>query len=61
MTAATSRELPGDPRTGLDDVPRVVGGRGWRVGEKREGTTWRPAADAATVRAPVPAAGRRLS
>ena len=45
MTATTSRGLPGDPRTGRDEVPRVAGGRGWRVGEKREGTAWRPAVD----------------
>ena len=45
MTATTSRELPGDSRTGRHDVPRVVGGRGWRGGVKREGTAWRPAVD----------------
>jgi HSP20 family protein len=38
MTATTRRELPGDSRAGLDDVPRVAGG-------KREGTAWRPAVD----------------
>ena len=42
---ATSRELPGNSRTGRGDVPRVVGGRGWRGGEHREGTAWRPAVD----------------
>ncbi|MGE5287816.1 MAG: Hsp20/alpha crystallin family protein [Micromonosporaceae bacterium] len=45
MTATTSRELPGNSRTGRDEVPRVVGGRGWRAGGKREGTAWRPAVD----------------
>ena len=42
---ATSRELPGNSRNGRGDVPRVVGGRGWRGGEHREGTAWRPAVD----------------
>jgi HSP20 family molecular chaperone IbpA len=45
MTAATSRKLPGNSRTGRDEVPRVVGGRGWRGGEHLEGTAWRPAVD----------------
>ena len=45
MTATTSRELPGNSSTARDEVPRVVGGRGWRGGEKREGTAWRPAVD----------------
>jgi HSP20 family protein len=45
MTATTSRELPGNSYTARDEVPRVVGGRGWRGGEKREGTAWRPAVD----------------
>jgi HSP20 family protein len=45
MTATTRRRLPGNPRTGRDGVPRVVGGRGWRGGEMREGTAWRPATD----------------
>jgi HSP20 family protein len=45
MTATTSRGLPGNSRTGRDEVSRVVGGRGWRAGEKREGTAWRPAVD----------------
>jgi Hsp20/alpha crystallin family len=34
MTATTSRGLPGNPRAVRDEVPRVVGGRGWRAGEK---------------------------
>lgn len=42
---ATIRELPVNPRTRRDEVPRVVGGRGWRGGEKLEGTAWRPAVD----------------
>lgn len=45
MTAMTGPELPGNWRTGLAGVPRVVGGRGWRGSEKREGTAWRPAVD----------------
>jgi len=47
MTTTASRELRrrGDSRPGWDEVPRVVGGRGWRGGEKREGTAWRPAVD----------------
>jgi HSP20 family protein len=45
MTATTSRGLAGKSRTVRDDVPRVVGGRGWWGGEKREGTAWRPAVD----------------
>src|SRR5689334_11064476 len=45
MTATTSRGLPGNWRTGRDEVSRVVGGRGWRAGGKREGTAWRPAVD----------------
>jgi len=28
-----------------DAIPRVAGGRGWRIGEKREGTAWWPAVD----------------
>jgi HSP20 family molecular chaperone IbpA len=50
MTATTSRELPGNSRTGRDEVPRVVGGRGWRGGEHREGTAWRPAVDISELR-----------
>jgi len=45
MTATTSRGLPGNWRTWRDEVSRVVGGRGWLVGGKREGTAWRPAVD----------------
>jgi HSP20 family molecular chaperone IbpA len=45
MTATTSRGLSGNPSAGRDEVPRVVGGRGWRAGDKREGTAWRPAVD----------------
>jgi HSP20 family protein len=45
MTATTSRGLPGNWRTGRDEVSRVVGGRGWLVSGKREGTAWRPAVD----------------
>jgi HSP20 family protein len=45
MTATTSREPPGSARTGRAEIPRVVGGRGWRGGQKREGTAWRPAVD----------------
>jgi HSP20 family molecular chaperone IbpA len=45
MTTTTGRELPRDSRTWQGDVPRVVGGRGWRGGVKREGTAWRPAVD----------------
>jgi len=45
MTATTSRGLPGNRRTGRDEVSRVVGGRGWLAGRKREGTAWRPAVD----------------
>lgn len=45
MTATTSRKLPGNSRTGRDEVPRVTGGRGWQAGDKREGTAWRPAVD----------------
>lgn len=42
---ATIRELPVNSHTRRDEVPRVVGGRGWRGSEKREGTDWRPAVD----------------
>ncbi|HEU5418294.1 MAG TPA: Hsp20/alpha crystallin family protein [Streptosporangiaceae bacterium] len=45
MTATTSRGLPGNPRTGRDEVSRVAGGRGWLAGEQGEGTAWRPAVD----------------
>jgi HSP20 family molecular chaperone IbpA len=45
MTTTTGRELPGDSRTWQGNVPRVVGGRGWQGGVKREGTAWRPAVD----------------
>jgi HSP20 family protein len=45
MTATTNRGLPRNSRTGRDEVPRGVGGRGWRADEKREGTAWRPAVD----------------
>jgi HSP20 family molecular chaperone IbpA len=45
MTATTSRGLPGNLRTGRGEVPRVVGGRAWQAGDKREGTAWRPAVD----------------
>jgi HSP20 family protein len=45
MTATTRRGLPRNARPGRDEVPRVVGGRGWRGGEMREGTAWRPATD----------------
>jgi HSP20 family molecular chaperone IbpA len=45
MTAMTSRGLAGNSRTARDGVSRVVGGRGWWGGEKREGTAWRPAVD----------------
>jgi HSP20 family molecular chaperone IbpA len=45
MTATMSRKLPGNSRTGRDDIPRVTGGRGWQAGDKREGTAWRPAVD----------------
>jgi HSP20 family molecular chaperone IbpA len=45
MTATTNRGLAGNSRTVRADVPRVVGGRGWQGGEKREGTAWRPAVD----------------
>jgi HSP20 family protein len=45
MTATRSRELPGNSRTWRLEVPRVVGGRGWRAGGKLEGTAWRPAVD----------------
>jgi HSP20 family protein len=45
MTATTSRGLAGNSRTRRNEVPRVIGGRGWRGGEMREGTTWRPAID----------------
>ena len=41
MTAKTSQGLPGNSRTGLVEVPRMTGGRGWPAGEKREGT-YRP-------------------
>jgi HSP20 family protein len=42
---ATSRQLPVNSRIGRDQVPRVVGGRGWQAGQRREGTAWRPAVD----------------
>jgi HSP20 family protein len=45
MTATTSRGLAGNSRTTRDEAERVVVGRGWRGGEKREGTAWRPAVD----------------
>ena len=45
MTATTSRGLARNSRTGRDEVPRVVGGRGWWGGDKREGTASRPAID----------------
>ena len=45
MTATTSRGLAGNSRTARHDVPRVVGGRGWWGGDRREGTAWRPAID----------------
>src|SRR5579872_7148239 len=45
MTAMTSRGLAGNSRTTRDGVPRVVAGRGWWGGDKREGTAWRPAVD----------------
>jgi HSP20 family protein len=45
MTATTSRGLPGNLHAGRGVVPRVVGGRGWQAGDKREGTAWRPAVD----------------
>jgi HSP20 family protein len=45
MTATARRELPVNSRTGREEVPRVVGGRGWRGGEHCEGTAWRPAVD----------------
>jgi HSP20 family molecular chaperone IbpA len=45
VAATTSRKLPGNSRTGRDEVPRVTGGRGWQAGDKREGTAWRPAVD----------------
>jgi HSP20 family molecular chaperone IbpA len=45
MTATTSRGLAGTSRAARHEVPRVIGGRGWRGGEMREGTAWRPAID----------------
>ena len=45
MTATTNRKLPGNSRSGRDEVPRVTGGHGWQAGDKREGTAWRPAVD----------------
>lgn len=45
MGAMTSRGLTGNSRTVRDEVPRVVGGRGWLGGDKLEGTAWRPAID----------------
>jgi HSP20 family molecular chaperone IbpA len=45
MTATTSRERPEKSLMGQDGIPGVAGGRGWRVGEKREGTAWWPAVD----------------
>lgn len=45
MTATASQELYKNSRTRWDEVARVVGGRGWRGGEKHEGTAWRPAVD----------------
>jgi HSP20 family protein len=45
MTATTSRGLAGNSRPVRAEVARVTGGRGWRGGEKREGTAWRPAVD----------------
>ena len=46
MTSTTGREAFEDLRAAQDKVPRVAGGRGWRVGVKHGGTTaWRPAID----------------
>jgi hypothetical protein len=53
MTAATSRGLAGNSGTTRDEVARVVGGRGWRGGEKREGTAWRPASEPRDTLIPV--------
>lgn len=52
MTATTSRELPGNTRAGLGEVPRVTGARGWRTGDRREGILRRPRA--------APPAGRSI-
>jgi HSP20 family protein len=45
MTATTSLKPSGNSRSWRDEVPRVIGGRGWWAGHKREGTAWRPAVD----------------
>lgn len=45
MTATANQGMAGNSRTVRAGVPRVVGGRGWQGGEKREGTAWRPAVD----------------
>ena len=45
MTATTSREGPEESPARHHGVPRVAGGRGWRIGEKTEGTAWWPAVD----------------
>ena len=50
MTATTGRDLPAPSPDGRDEVSRVVGGRGWRGGERREGTAWRPATDISELR-----------
>jgi HSP20 family protein len=50
MTVMTSQGLAGNSRTVRAEVARVVGGRGWRGGERREGTAWRPATDISELR-----------
>ncbi len=50
MATTTSRELSGDSHARQKEVPRVVGGRGWRAGVTREGTAWRPAVDISELR-----------
>jgi HSP20 family protein len=46
MTVTTGREAFEDLRAAQGEVPRVAGGRGWRAGVKRRGTTaWTPAID----------------